>query len=521
MASYLARFKKFVVHHKILAGVFTLFVLGFATGLMFLGGSAPEQQVVAVTRGTVVETVSVTGSTVPVKSVSLGFGNTGTVSRVYAGIGKQVVAGQILAELNTNDLYAQVRQAQAALATQQAKLAGLQSGSRPEDIESSRVAVEKAKQDLVNMYSGVIDTSFDAHAKANDAVRTQLDGFFSNPNSINPKLTYLTSNPQAQVDAEAQRFAVTGALDAWQAEVLLESRTSSESDAFIEQEIKYLSLVRQLLSSISKTLDGAVDFNATTLATYKANVAAAIAEVNTASKNLSTAAQNVASQKLAITQLEAQLALKLSGSTPEDLKAQEAQVTSAEASLQSARAKLSNSQLVSPISGIITKFDPKVGQLASSGSELVSVISGTNFEIEAGIPEIDIGKLAIGNRVSITLDAFPGQPFEGHVFYINPAETESDGVVDYEIKIAFDKVDPRMKSGLTANLDIVTRTSEDVLILPQYAILQNDEGSFVQKEIGGEIKEVPVTLGLQDQNGNVEIKSGLEEGDEVLSLGLK
>lgn len=488
---------------------------------MFFGGEPAARQSVKVVRGTVVETVSVTGNTAPVKSVSLSFGNTGTISKVYSDIGKHVVQGQILAELNTNDLYAQVRQAEASLATQKAKLEGLLAGSRPEDIEASRVAVDKAKQDLVNMYSAVTDTSFDSYAKANDAVRTQLDGFFSNPDSTNPKLTYTTSAPQAQLDAESQRFTATGFLNAWQNEILANTRTHEETEKFIEKQIEYLGTIRQLLSSVSRTLDTATGLTSTTLATYKTNVAAAVAEVNTASKNLNTAFQNIASQKLAVSQLEAQLELKLSGSTPEDVRAQEAQVSSAEASLLSAQAKLANSRIISPMAGLVTRFDAKVGQLATPSTDLVSVISGTNFEVEAGIPETDIGKLAVGNQVSMTLDAFPGETFTGTISYINPAETVTQGVVDYEIKVIFDTTDTRMKSGLTVNLDIATRKSENVLLVPQYAILQNDAGSFVQRDVNGEIEDIPVVLGLQDKEGNVEIKSGVEEGDEVLSLGLK
>ncbi len=522
MKSFISRIKKFVGRHMILTGVVILLLLLVGVGTAFFGrGGVEENQFVVVTRGSVVETVSVTGSTVPVQSVSLGFGNTGIISHVYSSVGKQVARGQLLADLSTGDLYAQVKQAQANVDTQRAKLDGLIAGARPEDIENSRAAVNKAQQDFANMYASITDTSLDSYQKANDAVRTQLDGFFSNPDSSNPKLTYQTSNPQAQIDAEAGRFAATGALDSWQPKLAAGSGSEVALDALLREGLLYLGKIRQLLVDVSKTLDNAQGVAATTLATYKANVAAATTEVNTASKNLNTVLQNIASQKLAVVQLQAQLNLKLAGFAVEDIAAQEAQVKSAEASVESARAKLVSSQIVSPISGVVTQFDAKVGQLASPGTLLISVISGTRFEVEAGVPETDIGKLAIGNTVTMTLDAFPGETFSGTVYYINPAETITQGVVDYRVKIAFEKADTRMKSGLTTNIDIETRNVKDVLTLPQYAILQNDVGAFVQIEEGKIVRDIPVVLGLQDLNGIVEVKSGVTEGQRVLNVGFK
>lgn len=517
------RFLKSIRKHYIISGLVLVLALIIAgVGFTLTRGGTPLQ-FVTVTKGSITETVSVTGNTVPLKAVSLGFGNSGTIAQVYADVGQHVYAGQLLATLNTSDLYAQVKQAQAALEVQQAKLAGLQAGSRPEDIEASQAALEKAQQDLANLYSSISDISQDSYAKANDATRTQLDAFFSNSESNTPRLTYITSDSQSRTDAETNRFRVTGALNTWQP---LVSFVNSSTDAgtletLLKNELGYLSSVRDLLTAASRTLDGQAGLSATTLATYRINVATAISEVNTASKNLNTVAQSIASQKLLVNQLKAQLNLKKAGTSAQDVDAQEAQIKSAEASVQSAQAKVVNSQIVSPITGVITQFDAKIGQIATPNSPLISIISGSNFEVDAGIPETDIGKLAVGDKVSMTLDAFPGETFKGSIFYINPAETVTQGVVDYKVKISFDVADPRMKSGLTSNLDIATRHVDNVLVLPQSAVLQNDQGTFVQIVSGKTKKDIPITLGIQDQKGMVEVKSGVTEGEQVVNIGLK
>jgi len=504
---------------KIIIGAVVLVVVGI--GGYSLWPKTPVYQFVTVELGSVIETVSVTGNTTPVSSVSLGFSNSGNIARVNFSVGKNVSKGQVLAELNTSDLYAQVQQVQANVSAQQAKLQGLQAGTRPEDIAASQASLDKAGQDLVNMYKSIGDISADSYAKANDAVRVQLDRFFSNSETSNPKLTYLTANSQAQNDAEFQRISVREALNKWQSEITVNNQTNTSLDVLLRDGVTYLTSISALLNSISKTLDLAPGLTADTLASYKANLTIAINGVNTASKNLNTVAQNIASQKLTVSQLQAQLDLKKAGSTPQDIQAQQAQVENAHAQVQSAQSKLQNSQIVAPISGVITQFDAKVGQYASPGITLISIISQGAFEVDALVSETDVGKVSLSNKITMTLDAFPNETFTGSVFYIDPAQTTSEGVVGYKIKIALDKADPRIKSGLTANIDIKTRYKDNVLRLPQYAILQNNDGTFVQVVENNVVKDIPVTLGLQDRDGNVEVIFGVSEGQQVLNIGLK
>lgn len=512
-------FKTFSLTKKILSifGVLLVLYAGYAV----FGPKNSAYHFITVIRGPIEETVSVTGNTTPISSVNLGFGNSGNVAHTYVDVGTKVQKGQLLAELNTTDLYAQIKQAQANVDAQQAKLEGLQAGSRPEDIAAAQAALEKAQQDLANMYASVKDTSTDSYTKAIDAVRVQLDQFFSNAETNSVKLTYGTSNFQAQSDSESQRIAVTVALNNWQTKLSATGTDNTSYDALLTTSASYLTTIQTLLQNLSKTLEGNPSLSGTTLATYKANLTVATNEVNTAVKNINVAAQGIASQKLIVAQLQAQLDLKKAGYTAQDIAAQQAQVASAEAAVQSIEAKLQNSRIVSPIDGVVTVFDAKVGQFASPGVSLVSVISNDAFEIDALLAETDIGKVSIGNTLSMTIDAFPGETFTGTVFYIDPAQTTIEGVVGYKIKMNFTTPDSRMKSGLTANIDIMTRKKDSTLILPQSAILQNDKGTFVQVLENKTTKDVPVVLGLQDKNGNVEIISGVTEGEQVLNIGLK
>jgi HlyD family secretion protein len=522
MSKYSSFFNKLLSFAKTKTGIVLIIVL-VVGGYFTFRTKTPKYTFVSVRSGTITETVSVTGNTTPTQSANLAFQNSGTVSGVYAKTGDVVYAGQLLASLNTADLSAQLRQAKANVDAQNAKLASLKNGSRPEDIASYEATYNKSQQDLQNMYGSIGDILNDSYSKANDAVRTQINALFSNDESINVQLTFNTSSSQTNSDVKSQRINASSVLNDWQTQVFSISPTTSPADfeKNISSGISNLSAIRVLLNNVSLALDGATNLDNTTLATYKGYTTAALTEVNTAIKNLNTISQSISSQKLTVVQAKAQFDLKKAGTLQSDIDAQVAQVEQAEANVASIEAKISNSKIFSPIDGTVTQFDAKNGQIASSGLTLVSVISNSSFEIDAQVPETDLGKIAIGNPVKMRFDAFPGETFDGNLFYIDPAQTVNQGVIDYKIKVSFKNTDPRIKSGLTANMDIQTKQKDNAMILPQYAVLQNDNGTFVRKIVGGVATDTPVTLGISDQNGNVEIVVGVVAGEQVLNIGLK
>jgi RND family efflux transporter MFP subunit len=244
-------------------------------------------------------------------------------------------------------------------------------------------------------------------------------------------------------------------------------------------------------------------------------------QITSARLTITDGKTSIDAAEAALATAQGTLSLAQAGATPDAIAAQQAQVEQAQASLANAEATLQNSEIVAPITGVLTQQDAKIGQLAAVGTPLVSVLGANGFEVDAGVSETDVGKLTVGDPVTMTLDAFPNETFTGSVFYIAPAETNTQGVITYLTKISFDKPDPRIKSGLTANLEIQTSSKPSVLILPEYAILQNDNGTFVEVLQGKTVKDVPVTLGIQDQNGNVEVTSGVTAGEQVLNVGLK
>ena len=91
-----------------------------------------------------------------------------------------------------------------------------------------------------------------------------------------------------------------------------------------------------------------------------------------------------------------------------------------------------------------------------------------------------------------------------------------EGVATYKTTLLFAVRDERIKSGLTANVDIFGERRGGVMVVPQRAVISKDGGKFVKVLRGGKIEEMKVVAGLRGSDGNIEIISGVSEGDEIL-----
>jgi len=209
--------------------------------------------------------------------------------------------------------------------------------------------------------------------------------------------------------------------------------------------------------------------------------------------------------------------LKAAGSTPQDISAQEAQVKSAAADVAAAQAQLNKTFISAPFSGIVTVVDAKAGKIVSPNTPEISMISTGAFQIESYVPEINIALIAVRDKASVTLDAYGEKIFPASVVSIDPAETVRDGVSTYRAMLQFDAQNPLIKSGMTANVSITTDTKESALAVPQGLVVYRDGKMFVRVLVDKSTVEREVTLGGVSSLGEVEILSGLKEGDTIIT----
>jgi RND family efflux transporter MFP subunit len=492
--------------------------------------SDPQQERIVVHRGDVEQVVSVTGRLKAVQAVELAFQNSGRIAFVGAQVGTRVRAGATLASIDTSELYAQLRDAQANILSQKAKLDELKGGARPEDIAAKESEYAKAKQDLSDDLSNVYDVLLEAYAKADNAIRVQTQSIYTSVGSDQAPqyiLSFLCACDSAKQEAITSRISSEVTLNRWRQELDAVGLAGSEDvlTKALSNARGYLTSIRDTLSLTNRILsDSSVSsqLSASTLLAYRTAVNTGYTNAVAALANVNTQHQTITAQRLTTQRIASELALKKAGSTSQAIAAQEAQVLSAQAQADRVSAQISKNTIRSPIAGIVTVMDAKVGQTATANQSLVSVISDQNLEIEANVPEVDIGKIFVGSSISMTIDALPSDTFFATVAFIDPAETILDGVVNFKIKAVLDRADPRLKSGLTVNLDIVASRRMGVLLVPQYAIIENDAGTFVRRIQGsGSVQEVAVTLGVRGQDGMVEVIQGVSEGDVLENIGIR
>ena len=171
----------------------------------------------------------------------------------------------------------------------------------------------------------------------------------------------------------------------------------------------------------------------------------------------------------------------------------------------------------------------KAGEQFSGSLPMIKMLVDNSFEIEVDISESNISKIKTGNPVEITLDAFSDELIlNGVVSFIEPAQTLISGVVYYKVTIEFTNLAETaeklnleglsLKSGMTANAVITTDSRDNVLSVPSRAIVERDSERIVRILRQGVYQEVLVEVGLRGDNGLVEIKGDIKEGDEIITF---
>ena len=175
----------------------------------------------------------------------------------------------------------------------------------------------------------------------------------------------------------------------------------------------------------------------------------------------------------------------------------------------------------STISGLILDVPVKVGNSVinsntfNDGTTIATVANMNDLIFDGNIDETEVGRLGIGLPVRITVGALQDFSFDAALEYISPKATESGGANLFEIKASVSVPDSvTIRSGYSANAEIVLQEAKDVLTIPESAIQYDGDKTYVFLKEGDEFVRRDVVTGLSD-GVNIEIKEGLKEGDTV------
>jgi len=212
-------------------------------------------------------------------------------------------------------------------------------------------------------------------------------------------------------------------------------------------------------------------------------------------------------------------------------------------------ANFKGSNIVAPMDGVVLTKDVEIGESITSGvssfnagTVLFTVADTSRMIVKAGVNEVDIGKIRVGLPVRVTLDAYPKVRFEGKIDRIAPAVRIDEKVRVFDVEIRLDAQGRELRSGMTANIEVIGEKKEKVLSAPVESVFKRDDQEivYVKKALDpkafaeeSKTKKTPdqikkeqkdawkkffekrvVVTGLAD-NARVEIVSGLKLGEEV------
>ena len=184
-----------------------------------------------------------------------------------------------------------------------------------------------------------------------------------------------------------------------------------------------------------------------------------------ADKARSLVASNAESVKAAQAQL---------GVTQAQIKSAQANVQQRESALAQARIDLSRTKITSPVDGIVIKRAIEKGQTVAASlqaPELFVIAQNLqDMQVDASIDESDVGRIRNGLKASFTVDAFPGQTFDGEVRQVRKAAQNVANVVTYVAVVGFTNTGGQLLPGMTANVRVITDQRQDVLKVPNGAM---------------------------------------------------
>jgi HlyD family secretion protein len=175
-----------------------------------------------------------------------------------------------------------------------------------------------------------------------------------------------------------------------------------------------------------------------------------------------------------ISQNEVDVALTASEGAAAQLKVTEAAVKQAEAMVESAQLDLKYTVIRSPVDGVVLSRQVEVGQRISANFSIPTLFAiaedVTKMQVDTNVSEADIGGVVEGKEVSFTVDAYPGELFQGKVRQVRNAPINIQNVVIYDVVVEFENPNFRLKPGMTANVSIVVARKDHILKVPNAAL---------------------------------------------------
>jgi HlyD family secretion protein len=530
MKKKIHKIKSYVLAHKIISIIVLIAILGAGYwGYKKITNAAGDTRYLTakVEKGTIVSSISGSGQVSTVNEVEVKAKVSGDVLYLASKNGQRIGTGGLIVQLDDKDIQKSIRDAEL-------------------NLESAKISFDKFKiQNSDENLQADLAKAYDDGFNTVSNVFLDLPGIMTGLNDMFFKIYPGTS--QWTVDWYAGQ---AGKDDQYKATTLKEnfvdsynkakksydanfdtyktiSRTSD--NATIEALVIQTYNTAKLVSDVIKNANNYIDFvndsiqknNFDSLAiitTHKATLNTYTSKTNTHLVNLLGVTTNIKSYKDAFPNTEL------------DTQSENLSIKQKENTLQDLKDKLPDYFIRAPFAGTISVVNIKKGDSVSSGTAVATLVTNTQIA-EISLNEVDVAKVKIGQKTTLTFDAISDLTISGVVADMDAVGTVSQGVVTYIVKISFDTQDERIKPAMSVSANIITDTKKDVLIVPNSAVKSQGGKSYVEMLKGSPavsvdglddsiskvvLKRIPVEIGLVSDTQS-EIILGLKEGDEIVT----
>lgn len=516
--SIFQKIKSFVVTHRVWTGVIVIaLVLGGWQVVKAFTNTSQETRYITTTvqKGTIISSITASGQVEASNQIDLKPQASGQITYVGVKPGDVVKQGKGLFSINARDAQKAVNNAETSLETAQLELdkfkeapdnvSVLQIKQAITDAQNSK---DDAKTAISDAYKTVLNSSVSATASdlGNTTTPPTVSGTYQKGKDAVITITVFPAGTGSYFTASsvpADVAAATGSIST------VVPQPIGDTGLFI----KFSTAVPTTSTNWIITLPNKSSPN------YSSNYDAYQKAIDNEKKLDASADLTIQENNEKLSQLYQPDAL--------DLRAKELAVKQAQDALDSAKEDLSNYYVTAPFDGVIASVTAKVGDTATG--TLGTIITKQKIAT-LSMNEVDVAKIKLGEKATLTFDAIDDLSMTGEVAEIDTVGTVSSGVVSYSVKIAFDTSDDRVKPGMSVSAAIIMDSKTDVLMVPTSAVKTVGGVSYVQMftppldaSVGTQgtattLKptQVPVETGISDDS-NIEIVSGLNEGDQVVT----
>lgn len=204
-----------------------------------------------------------------------------------------------------------------------------------------------------------------------------------------------------------------------------------------------------------------------------------------------------------------------------DFRLAENTLEKSERRLQTVKDRLSKTRVVSPADGTILDIMVNEGQVVvgaasvNSGTTLILFADLSRLLINTHVNQLDVAGLSVGSQMRVRFAGVAEENATARIEFIAPVATIKNNIKGFEVQAVIEGVDARLKPGMSVSMDVSTARADHVVTVPVSAVFKENDGKIVYVRKGGVIEKRHVSVGLTDMS-RAEIKSGLEEGEEIL-----